>query len=115
MADSSADFSKIVELQEIKRLYDEAQDRHQQEVTDKERTIQNLNEQLRSKESELIQVQESTAGTTDAVDKARKETAFVKKEMEGKIAKLQARVKELTANDAVEPDSGTGRRGFFSR
>ncbi len=115
MADSSADFSKIVELQEIKRLYDEAQDRHQQEVTDKERTIQNLNEQLRSKESELIQVQESTAGTTDAVDKARKETAFVKKEMEGKIAKLQARVKELTANDTVEQDPGTGRRGFFSR
>jgi twitching motility protein PilT len=115
MADSSADFSKIVELQEIKRLYDEAQDRHQQEVTDKERTIQDLNEQLRSKESELMQVQESTAGTTDAVDKARKETAFVKKEMEGKVAKLQARVKELTASDTVEQDPGPGRRGFFSR
>jgi hypothetical protein len=28
---------------------------------------------------------------------------------------LQARVKELTANDTVEQDPGTGRRGFFSR
>jgi hypothetical protein len=70
---------------------------------------------LQCKEAELQQVQDATSGTTDAVDKARKETAFVKKEMEGKIAKLQARVKELTANDTPEPDSNSGRRGFFSR
>ena len=28
---------------------------------------------------------------------------------------LDALVKELTANDTVEQDPGTGRRGFFSR
>jgi len=115
MADSSADFSKIVELQEIKRLYDEAQDRHQQELNDKQRTIEDLNEQLQGKEVELQQIQDATAGTTEAIDKARKETAFVKKEMEAKVAKLQTRVKELTANESAVQDVAASKRGFFSR
>ena len=115
MADSSADFSKIVELQEIKRLYDEAQERHQQELNDKQRTIEDLNEQLQGKEVELQHIQDATAGTTEAIDKARKETAFVKKEMEAKVAKLQTRVKELTANESAVQDVAATKRGFFSR
>jgi len=115
MADSSADFSKIVELQEIKRLYDEAHERHQQELQERERTIADLNEQLQCKEVELRQVQDATSGSSEAIEKAKKETAFVKQELEAKLAKLQARVRELTANTTSESEGTPARRGFFSR
>ncbi|MCZ6833478.1 MAG: PilT/PilU family type 4a pilus ATPase [Acidobacteria bacterium] len=115
MADSSADFSKIAELQEIKRLYDEGQERFAQELDQKERTIQDLNEQLHGKEMEVRQIQDSTSDNSDEVEEARKETALVRKELEGRLAKLQARVKELTDNATPEPAPAPTKRGFFSR
>ncbi len=115
MTDSSADFSKIAELQEIKRLYDESQERFTQELDQKETTIQDLNEQLQCKEVEIRQIQDATAGSSTEIEKARKETAFVKKDLEGRLAKLQIRVKELTGNANPDPGPGTTKRGFFSR
>ena len=115
MADSNADFSKIVELQEIKRLYDESQERHRQELDDRDRTLEQLHEQLQSKDMELQQIRDTTGNASEEVDKARKETAFIKKEMDTRIAKLQNRVKELTANTDGESPAQAGKRGFFSR
>ncbi len=115
MTDSSADFSKIAELQEIKRLYDESQERFTQELEQKETTIQDLNEQLQCKEVEIRQIQDATADSSTEIEKARKETAFVKKDLEGRLAKLQIRVKELTGNTNPDPGPGTTKRGFFSR
>ncbi|TDI34240.1 MAG: PilT/PilU family type 4a pilus ATPase [Acidobacteria bacterium] len=115
MTDSSADFSKIAELQEIKRLYDESQERFTQELNQKETTIQDLNEQLQCKEVEIRQIQDATADSSTGIEKARKETAFVKKDLEGRLAKLQIRVKELTGNANPDPGPGTTKRGFFSR
>ena len=42
MAEPLSDFSKIVELQEIKKLYDEARDRHGRELSEKDEAIQAL-------------------------------------------------------------------------
>jgi twitching motility protein PilT len=115
MSDSKADFSKIVELQEIKRLYDESQERHQLELSEKERIIEELRAQIGEKQLELNSIQDSTSGSQEVVEKAKKEVAFVRKEFEGKVAKLQARVKELTAAQTADPSSSGSRRGFFSR
>jgi len=115
MADSSADFSKIAELQEIKRLYDESQERFKQELDQKERIIRDLNEQLQCKEVEVQQIHDVTTDSSAAIEKARKETAAVKAELEGRLAKLQARVKELTANAGPEAGTSAAKRGFFSR
>jgi len=115
MSDSKADFSKIVELQEIKRLYDECQERHQLELSEKERIIEELRGQIGEKQLELNSIHDSTSGSREHVEKAKKEVAFVRKELEGKVAKLQARIKELTASQTAEPNSSGARRGFFSR
>ena len=115
MADSSADFSKIVELQEIKRLYDEAQERHRHELEDRERAVEQLREELQAKDMELQKIRDDTADASSEIEKARKEAAFIRSEMEAKVAKLQNRVKELTANTDGEAAPATGKRGFFSR
>jgi len=115
MSDSKADFSKIVELQEIKRLYDECQERHQLELSEKERIIEELRGQIGEKQLEINVIHDSTSGSQEVVEKAKKEVAFVRKELEGKVAKLQARVKELTASQTAEPSASGSRRGFFSR
>ncbi len=112
MSDSKADFSKIAELQEIKRLYDEAQDRHQQELAEKDRTIEELTAQLTAREQQIQTISDTSTGGKEEVEKARREAAFIKQDLEGKIAKLQARIKELTASDS---GSSGSRRGFFSR
>ena len=46
---------------------------------------------------------------------AQKQAAFIKQDLEAKIAKLQARVKELQEAGAGNTGSSGSRRGFFSR
>ncbi|MFQ5718963.1 MAG: PilT/PilU family type 4a pilus ATPase [Acidobacteriota bacterium] len=115
MAESKADFSKIVELQEVQHLYDECQERHRTELADKDRIISQLQDEIQEKDARLGQASQSTSGADKAVEQARNETASVKKDLEAKIAKLQARVKELSAAQKPDPASSGTRRGFFSR
>ena len=50
MAECTSDFSKILELQEIKTLYDELQERHTSEINEREMEIARLRGELASQE-----------------------------------------------------------------
>jgi twitching motility protein PilT len=106
MADSTADYSKILELQEIRRLYDEAQERFRQEMADKEAYIASLKSQM--------QVQDSLQDTSAVMhalkeerDKLAQQLAFQRQELETKIDRLQHRIKELTSPSS-QNSSGNG-------
>ena len=49
MADSLADYSKIQELLEIRRLYEEMQERHQSELDEANSRVEYLESELRSR------------------------------------------------------------------
>ncbi|MFQ5669126.1 MAG: PilT/PilU family type 4a pilus ATPase [Acidobacteriota bacterium] len=116
MNDSKADFSKIVELQEIKRLYDESRERHQAELAEKDRIIGELHDQLAKHENRLQTLSDTSQTTEETVEKVRREAAVIKQELEARVMKLQARVRELSM-DRNRETGGTPppKRGFFSR
>ena len=114
MAEPLSDFSKILELQEIKRLYDELQERHRQDVSDRDAEITRLKAvQLRSEARESVA--ETDALRTE-VERLGKQTQLIRQEYEAKIERLTARLREhpqgATAGPAAAPEGG---KGFFRR
>ncbi len=96
MAESLADFSKIVELQEIKKLYQEQDEKHKSEMLAKEEEIAKLRD-------ELEQTTQQQAGPLAEFEKIREERDHLKQQIElirneyqMKVEKLQNRIRELT-------------------
>ena len=116
MAEPLSDFSKIIELQEIKRLYEEQQERHRTELVEREDEIARLREMAaepnvdRPAPGEVDQLREER-------DQLNQQIQQVRQEYEAKIERLNARIRELsggaakTAPTAGEPE----RKGFFRR
>lgn len=107
---SKADFSKIMELKEVQRSYDESQERHASEIAEKDRIIQGIQSDLQAQEGRMQELSTVAQTAQDCIERARRETEAVKQDLEAKVKQLQARVKELSATEAQ-----SGKRGFFSR
>ncbi len=116
MPDSPSDFSKILELQEIKKLYDELQDRHRSDLAERDAEIERLRAAIETADADR-------AGHDSVVDQMRAENErigrqvqLVRDEYEVRVERLNARIKELSgtaapATTAAESD----RKGFFRR
>jgi twitching motility protein PilT len=95
MAPSPADFASIVELMEIKRLYEEQEDRWKQRTVEKDEQITQLEGELAALRQEV-----ATSGTTAAelrnqLEAARAEKERLAREAEARIDKLNERIREL--------------------
>ena len=114
MAEPLSDFSKILELQEIKKLYDELQERHRQDVKDRDDEIQRLlAERARTEARE-------TGAETDAlraeVERLTKQAQLLRQEYEAKIERLNARLRETPQGATPAPATPTETgKGFFRR
>ena len=113
MAESMSDFSKIHELQEIKRLYDELQDTHRREVEARDHTIAELNEQLTGAAATSEQ-QDRTAQLQLENQRLAAELEKCRNEYETKIERLNSRVRDLSAR-AAQPAPEPEKKGFFRR
>jgi twitching motility protein PilT len=114
MADSLSDFSKILELQEIKKLYDDLQERHRQDVHDRDQEIARLRaEQHRHDPREAAA---ETDGLRAEIERLGKQAQLLRQDYEAKIERLNARLRESAhtpANaPAAAPEPG---KGFFRR
>ena len=114
MAECTSDFSKILELQEVKTLYDELQERHTNEINEREMEIARLRAEMAS--------QEPTAEEHAEVARLRAENTRLGEqiqatriEYEGKLERLNTRVRELTSRAAKEEAPPPERRGLFRR
>ena len=86
------------------------------ELAEKDEIIHRLQDELQARDQQAAPTgQDSSAGDDDAVAAVQHQAAAAQQEMEAKILKLQARVKELSAGNAADPGSSAARRGFFSR
>jgi len=114
MAEPLSDFSKILELQEIKKLYDELQDRHRQDVKDRDEEIARLrSEQFR------MEARESGAETETLraeVERLGKQAQLIRQEYEAKIERMNARLREHPPVATSAASGGTETsKGFFRR
>jgi twitching motility protein PilT len=114
MADPLSDFSKILELQEIKKLYDELQERHSQDLKDRDEEI----ERLRG-EQQRFDPREAGAETDTLraeVERLTKQAQLMRQEYEAKIERLNARLREHPAGERTAPAAGAeAGKGFFRR
>ena len=116
MADPLSDFSKILEFQEIKKLYDELHERHQQEIKDRDEEIQRLRT-----ETQRVEVQETSSevdGLRAEVERLTKQTQQMRQEYEAKLERVNARMREQPHAGAAAPSGGGDPNksgGFFRR
>jgi len=117
MTEPLSDFSKIMELQEIRRLYEEQQERVSSDLSEKDQEIARLQEDLAQErdhasegngESDLLREENARLG---------RQIQLMRTEYEAKVERLNARVKELSTmapTRAAEP-AAAEKKGFFRR
>ena len=118
MAEPLSDFSKILELQEVKKHYDDLQERHSAELGERDTEIADLH-------AKLAELQRNSAGGSESerftqeTERLNKQLAVVRQEYEAKIERLNSRIRELSGS-AGERQPGaaaetTEKKGFFRR
>ncbi len=117
MAETLSDFSKILELQEIKKAYDELQDSVRQQFQERDEEIERLREELAGARGQAPEA----AGEADRLRAENERLAgqiqVIRQEYDAKIERLNARIKDLSGGGApvVATSSDDGKRGFFRR
>ncbi len=114
MAEPLSDFSKILELQEIKKLYDDLQERYRQDVAERDDEIR----KLRSEASrfDAREVSAETESLRGEVERLGKQAQLLRQEYEAKIERLNARLREHPPGPVAPGGSGAeAGKGFFRR
>jgi twitching motility protein PilT len=117
MAPSPADFSQITELLEIKRLYEELEERNKVKLQEKDEIIEQLEVEVRDLRT---QVNESSGGSSEMqrqLEQAQAENQRLREEATQKINALNERIRDL--NQRLQGGGGgggdKGGGGFFKR
>ena len=95
MAPSDSDYSQIVELMDIKRLYEEQEVNWRQRVAVKEEEIQNLRQDMESLRQQMQQNSASRTEHDEEIVRMRGDTERLRADAQAKITQLQERIKEL--------------------
>ena len=115
MAESVSDFSKILELQEIQRLYEESSERHGAELSARDEEIAQLREELQRLASRTGMDGDEVQTLRQENERLHKQVKLVRQEYDVKIERLNARVRELSAGGPTQGQEPAERRGFFRR
>ena len=116
MAEPLSDFSKILELQEIKKHYDDLQETTRLQLRERDEEIERLRAEVRRRDASVDGVDEQVARAQTENERLTAQIAVIRSEYEAKVERLHQRIKELSAllpaTAAKPPD---GRSGFFRR
>jgi twitching motility protein PilT len=118
MAEPMSDFSKIVELQEIKKAYQEIEERHAMELNERDVEIARLLDEVGQMDSASPSNEESVSELSELRqenDRLGKQARLIRQEYDAKIERLNSRIRELTTGATPQPQSETERKGFFRR
>ena len=117
VAPSPADFASIIELMEIKRLYEEQEERWKQRTLEKDELLAQVETQLAAARQDLASTGTTAAELRNQLESVRAEKERVLRDAEGRIEKLNERIRELNQQLAgagkVAPEKP--QSGFFKR
>jgi septal ring factor EnvC (AmiA/AmiB activator) len=115
MAPTANDFSAITELMDIKKLYEEAEEKWKMRLQEKEDLISNLESDLQSKDRIIESHTMGGQEMEGELQKARQENERIRQEAAARIAQLNERIKELNARMMGGPGGGQPQSGFFKK
>ena len=120
MSPSANDFSAITELMDVKRLYEEQEEKWRQRLIEKDELISSLEADL-SERDRMIQVKAQQGSEAESeIQKVRSDAERQRQEMATKVAQLNERIRDLnqkllgTGSVSATP-VGTPQAGFFKR
>ncbi len=122
MAPSPADFSQITELLEIKKMYEEMEERQKLKLHEKDELIAQLEGQLGELRSSTSQQGEATNELRRQVEQMKGENQRLREEATQKVNALNERIRDLNQRLADGGGGGSGggsggkaQSGFFKR
>ncbi len=123
MSPSPNDFAAITELMDIKRLYEEQEEKWKQRVAEKDDLIAQLEADLHERDRQIQARLQQGAEIEGEVQRVRAEAERSRQEMNAKVAQLNERIKELNQRllaatggaSAAAPGPAATTGGFFKR
>ncbi len=123
MSPSPNDFSAITELLDIKRLYEEQEEKFKQRIAEKDDLVAQLEADLHERDRQLQARLQQGAEVEGEVQRVRADAERTRLEMAAKVAQLNERIKELNqrlvaatgGSNAAAPAPSTPSGGFFKR
>jgi twitching motility protein PilT len=120
MSPSANDFSAITELMDVKKLYEEQEEKWRQRLIEKDELISSLEGDLAERDR-MIQVKAQQGAEAESeIQKVRTDAERQRQELAAKVAQLNERIRDLnqkllgTGATATVP-AGTSQAGFFKR
>ena len=120
MSPSANDFSAITELMDVKRLYEEQEEKWRQRMIEKDELISSLEADLAERDR-MIQVKAQQGAEAEGeIQRVRADAERQRQEMAAKVAQLNERIRDLNqkllgTGAAAAVPAGTPQAGFFKR
>jgi twitching motility protein PilT len=95
MSPSYSDFSQITELMDIKRLYEEQEEKYNHKILEKDQEIEGLRHDLDFRNQLLEEKSATFADKDDEIARLRADAERLRSDAQSKINQLQERIKEL--------------------
>ena len=118
MAPSANDFSAITELMDIKKLYEEAEEKWRLRLQEKDDLIASLESDLQAKDRIIESHTSGGQELEGELQRSRQENERIRQEAAARVAQLNERIKELNARIMGGPGAAPGGQppsGFFKR
>jgi peptidoglycan hydrolase CwlO-like protein len=115
MGESLSDFSKILELQEIKQSYDELQERHRTEIAERDAELEHLRSQVDLLGNERAGDDAEAELLRQENERLAQQIHILREEYDSRIERLNSRVRDLSEAGARSADPADDRKSFFRR
>ena len=117
---SDNDFSAIRELMDVKRLYEEQEEKWKLRLSEKDEEISKYGSELREQRRAIQGREDSLSELEAEIGRLKMENERIQKEAQGKITQLNERIKELNqrvmlAEGGVRGSAAAAAQGFFKK
>lgn len=112
---SDADYSRIHKLLEVEKLYDELQERQAGDLAERDAKIRELEDELHKRAEQDAERDARAKAFEEEKEKLTRSFENQRTELEAKIERLQARIRELTTADTTQTQTGRAGGGIFRR
>ena len=114
---SDNDFSAITQLMDVKRLYEEQEEKWRIRLSEKDDEITRYAGEIQNQRRSVETRTQAITDLEDEIQRLKNENDRMAKEFQGKIAQLNERIKELNQRimPGSDPTGKVAQQGFFKK